>query len=120
MSLTNTLATLIERAERKGEAVKKVRELSIMGNAYWGVSKEAVKNSPMVNQWKVVVDGDIVVVVEHYDTEIFKANVSTKELLHWYGESNSDRDALNGLCANYRLKERFSYRPSKDLFERII
>jgi hypothetical protein len=129
--LTKTLETLIERAERKGTAAKRVREGSIMGNQLWGMSveeqREYVKSTPMVEQWRVTVqrtkqDGEAYknIIVDHYGTEIAFIIVNetrgTTDLHNYYGESNSDRDALNGLCSHYGIDRGFSYRPSTGEF----
>lgn len=126
--LTKTLETLIERAERKGTAVKRVREGSIMGNHMWGMSREAqreyIRSTPMIEQWRVTVGRPnnhyTRIIVEHYGTriaEICRCNRTGKaSLSYYYGESNSDRDALNGLCSHYGIDRGFSYRPSTGEF----
>lgn len=122
--LTKTLETLIERAKRNGTAVKRVREGAIMGG--YGIRNP--KETPMVEQWRVTVviaeqDGNIYenIIVDHYGTGIAhiirNLTQGTTRLHSWYGESNSDRDALNGLCSYYGIDAGFRYRPSKDLFE---
>ena len=134
MALTKTLETLIERAERNGQATKRVREGSIMGNVLWGMSpeeqREYINSTPMIQQWRVTItetEQDGVkyrnVTVDHYGTEIAHIIIDRASgnaaLYNYYGESNSDRDALNGLCGYYGLPHRFSYRPSIDSFELI-
>jgi hypothetical protein len=126
--LSNTLLTLIERAERKGEAQKRVRQGNIMGNAHsWGMTaqqwREYVKSTPIVVQWEVKIYTLAFQTVEvyHYDTLIFKAEnfmPNGWRLLEWYGESASDRDALNGLVYHFGMsgKHSFRYFPSKSLF----
>jgi hypothetical protein len=101
--MNKTLQTLVERAERKGTAIKRVRANQIMGNQYG--------SNEMVNQWEIVIE-DNRVKVYHYDTLIFHV---TKEpgmgwvLQDYYGESKSDADALNGLCRYYHIDMSFSY-----------
>lgn len=125
--LTKTLQTLIERAERKGQATKRVREGAIMGsyNPMW--NPVDVKETPMIDQWRVTIhhastDYDWKhVSVDHYGTCIAEIVVDNgnARLVNYYGESNSDRDALNGLCSYYGIDEGFRYRPSIDKFERV-
>jgi hypothetical protein len=127
MSLTKTLEQLIERAEKKGSAIKRVREASVMGNSYsWGMDvqayREYVKSTPMINQWEVkrYVLSLETVEVYHYDTLIFKAeNYGYWKMVYWYGQSNSDRDALNGLCSHFGINRSFRYLPSKDQFVEV-
>jgi len=108
MALTKTLQTLLERAERKGIAIKRVRYNQIMGNENSGITD-------FVNQWEVkwTVVSDVYKVVEvlHYDTQIacFEYKHGAWCLYNWYGESNADRDALNGLCHHFGVSSRFSY-----------
>lgn len=132
--LSKTLEQLIERAERRGTAVKRVREGSIMGNHMWGMSREAqreyISSTPMIDQWRVTVhrtkqDGRRYrnIIVDHYGTEIafiiIDETRGTVDLHNYYGESNSDRDALNGLCSHYGIDRRFRYRPSIGEFTEV-
>jgi hypothetical protein len=130
MALSKTLEQLLERAERKGTAVKRVREGAVMDNSSWGMTAseraEYIKSTPMINQWEVnryITDGDTAVVeVLHYDTLIakfVKQPYESYELVEWYGQSNTDRDALNGLCSYFGVNRGFRYRPSVDTFEEI-
>ena len=123
MALTKTLEQLIERAERKGTAVKRVRANNIIGNHNSGDTR-------LVDQWRVMVhrahqDGVTYknVVVDHYGTEIAHIIVNetqgTTELYNYYGQSNADRDALNGLCTRYGIDRGFRYRPSIGSFEEV-
>lgn len=129
MALTQTLETLIERAVRKGVAVKRVRECNIMGrnDGTWFMTpeerRERVRQSPMVEQWKVEFnhslnqDGSVFQEwkVYHYDTLIFHCSNTCAGgwiLEDYYGESRTDADALDGLCAEFGINKRFSYRPS--------
>jgi hypothetical protein len=135
MALTKTLQTLIERAERTGRAVKRVREANVMGNlSSWGMTREEqrryIKSSPLIEQWAVTVERTkqdgiqyMNIFVDHYGTEIAHIIVDetrgTPELYKYYGESNSDRDALNGLCSHYGIERGFRYRPSIGQFEEV-
>lgn len=120
MALTKTLATLLERAERKGEAIKRVRYNQIMGNENSG-------NTDFVNQWQVkmytsAVDGATIINVLHYDTLIARIEnfmPNGYRLVYWYGESNADRDALNGLCYLYGINKRFSYSRKNEEFMEV-
>lgn len=126
MSLTKTLQTLIERAERNGQATKRVREGAIMGS--WNIVPEDVKKTPMIDQWRVTIanhDGHAgdwqVISVDHYGTEIACITIDEgiAQLRNHYGESVTDANALSGLCSYYGMSYRFSFKPSKDLFERV-
>lgn len=128
MRLTKTLQTLIERAERKGQAVKRVREGSVMGGYCYDA--EYIKSTPMIDQWRVTItnteqDGMRFknVIVDHYGTEIchivINHTTGERKLHNWYGQSNTDRDALNGLMDYYGLSHGFRYRPSTDKFELV-
>jgi hypothetical protein len=127
MALSKTLQSLLERAERKGTAVKRVREGAVMDNSGWGMTAseraEYIKSTPMINQWEVnryVLSGEVVE-VHHYDTLIakFECKFGEWELTYWYGQSNTDRDALNGLCDHFGVNRGFRYRPSIDSFEEV-
>lgn len=115
--MNKTLASLIERAERKGNAVKRVRANQIMGNENCG-------STDMVNQWEVehvqtfanVSEHFESVKVYHYDTLIFFATNMKGigwVLQDYYGESKSDADALNGLCRYFGIDKGFSYGKSR-------
>ena len=118
--LSKTLETLIERATRKGVATKRVRGYNVMGGHNTGDTR-------MIQQWRVTVidteqDGISYrnVTLDHYGTEIAhiiqdKTN-GVNALHNYYGESNSDRDALNGLMEHYGLPHGFNYRPSINEF----
>ncbi|QDP42791.1 hypothetical protein HWC53_gp071 [Bacillus phage vB_BmeM-Goe8] len=127
MALSKTLEQLLERAERKGTAVKRVREGSVMDSSSWGMSpaerNEYIRSTPMINQWEInryVLSGEVVE-VHHYDTLIakFEHKFGSWDLTYWYGQSNTDRDALNGLCSYFGVKRGFRYRPSVDSFEEV-
>lgn len=115
-ALSKTLRGLIERAERNGSAVKRVREGHVSGNWYYGDKGE------LIDQWKVVVVRNTShehVEVYHYGTliaHIMQVHGQLPALVRYYGESVSDRDALNGLCDYYGIDRQFSYRPSTGEF----
>ena len=99
------LLTLIERAERKGQATRRVGA----GLEQWGVKYET--NGFTHEKVEVF----------HYGTRIFNAEKISNNwhLISWYGESKSDSEALNGLCNYYDIDESFRYRPSLGQFERV-
>lgn len=131
MALTKTLQGLIERAERNGVAVKRIREGLVMGS-YIPMSNysEWAKTTPMIEQWRVTnqkctQDGIEYenIIVDHYGTGIchiiLNKTTGENKLHMWYGESNSDRDALNGLMEYYNLPHRFVHRPVNGGFQMV-
>jgi len=128
MALSQTLLNLIKRAEVKGTAVKRVREGAVMDSSSWGMSplerNEYIRSTPMINQWEVefYILSYPVYVVKHYDTLIarFECVEGEWQLTNYYGESNSDRDALNGLCSHFGVNRGFRYRPSVNSFEEVM
>jgi hypothetical protein len=118
MTLTKTLQQLLERAEKNGVAVKRVREGAVMGNTYG--NREWVKTTPMIEQWRVAclrTGGEkeyIKFTVWHYGTIIAdfgKKHGESWVLNSWYGQSNTDRDTLNALTYHFGISGySFSYR----------
>lgn len=113
-----TLETLIERAERRGTA----------GNGKWEV--EVIRNGSTVKQ-----DGseDIIkiYVVRHYGTEVLKIAqyvnnkngydkpITTPTMGYHYGQSKSDADGLNAVCAYFGMPHRFTYKPVNGGFQMV-
>jgi hypothetical protein len=99
-----------------------------MDSSSWGMSplerNEYIRSTPMINQWEVefYILSYPVYIVKHYDTLIarFECVEGEWQLTNYYGESNSDRDALNGLCSHFGVNRGFRYRPSVNSFEEVM
>lgn len=103
---SKTLETLLARAERKGEANKNGRYMV----GYWG------DVSPLREQWHVTDDGSTLT-VRHWGTQIIKANKKEHTVVDVYGQSNSDRDALNQIFEYLGIKMHAHYYPSRETLE---
>lgn len=109
MELTKGVELLLQKAEKKGEAVKKIRESQIL-------HRKSVTNN-LVNQWKMKIQNDILI-VEHYDTKIAEIDRKNKKILYVYGESQTDAMVINGLCHKYGIDDRFSFSRKHKTFEK--
>ena len=105
-----TLDKLIERAERKGEAVLNGRLVE-----YYGFGIEPYVGD-LEEKYAVVIDGDTVA-LRHWGTQTLKINTVTKEVLDIYGESVSDRDSVNYMLRRYNMPYHVHYYPSREEFE---
>jgi len=108
MKFIKTIETLLERAERKGFARVngRITEYYGFGNTW---------QSELQEKYSVTVEGNIVTLT-HWGTETLKADREAREVLSWYGESNSDRDSMNTLLYLLGIDGGFRYFPSKDEF----
>lgn len=108
--MSNTLEKLIVRAEQRGVANLNGR----MRDRDWV--------GPLREKWHIEIDNNILT-FRHWGTETLKADLTTKKVLEYYGQSNSDRDSLNYVASHFRLPCSFRYRPSIDEFsmtERVV
>lgn len=105
--MSKQIETLIERAERKGEASLNGR----MTYSYGSVGE-------LREKYAIKIDGDILQ-LRHWGTETLVINMNNKTILDWYGESSSDRDSMNYIIDRFNIGGRFKYRPSIDEFSYI-
>lgn len=104
MKFIKTIENLLEKAENKGEAILNGR--MSMG---WGMS------GGLEEKYAIEIDGNKLV-MRHWGTQTIEINLSTEEIVSYYGESNSDRDSLNTLVYCLGIAPNFRYLPSKNLF----
>lgn len=133
MALSQVMRKLLERAEQSGKVeTKRVRQASVMGSyenegmRFMTTSErtEYIKNSPLVSQWSVLVtytenNRYKNIFVDHYGTQILHLVLENGCLssMDWYGQSNTDRDTLNGLMEYFDIPHRFTYRPKNGGFQ---
>lgn len=104
MKFIKTIENLLEKAENKGEAILNGRM-----SLGWGMV------GSLEEKYAIEIDGNKLV-MRHWGTQTIEINLSTKEIVSYYGESNSDRDSLNTLVDCLGIAPNFRYLPSKDLF----
>lgn len=120
-----TLETLIERATRKGEAQTDKWHVMVQRDATGNFTENG---NEIIN---------CTYIVRHYGTpvlHIVQRRVSSglapsaggHDLVHsapvlgnWYGESRSDADALNTVCALFGMPDRFTFRPVNGGFKKV-
>lgn len=105
--MSKQIETLIERAERKGEASLNGR----MTYSYGSVGE-------LREKYAIKIDGDTLQ-LRHWGTETLVIDMNNKTILDWYGESSSDRDSMNYIIRRFNIGGRFKYRPSVDEFSYI-
>ena len=103
--MSTTLTNLIERAQRnkEGKAVLNGRITE------WGGYK-----GPLEEKYAIALEGNAIVRLRHWGTETLVINTVTKEILDYYGESNSDRDSMNFVLDYFDMPKevgRFVHRP---------
>lgn len=104
MKFIKTIETLLNKAENKGQAILNGRYRD--WNGYVGEIEE---------KYAIEIDGNKLI-MRHWGTQTIEINLRTKEIVSYYGESNSDRDSLNTLVYCLGIAPNFRYLPSKDLF----
>ena len=82
MKKIQLIVDLLERAEKKGAAVKRARQ-----RGYWGTGD-------LVEVYRVENDGRAVSLF-HYGTLTAKVDLESMQLVSVYGESRSDADSIN-------------------------
>lgn len=105
--MSKQLEKLIERAERKGEAVLNGR----MTYYYGGVGE-------LEEKYAIKIDGDTLQ-LRHWGTEALVINIAKKKIVEWYGEGVSDRASMNYILSRFGIGGRFRYRPSVNEFSYI-
>ncbi|VEV89147.1 TreP [Staphylococcus phage Stab22] len=104
MKFIKTIENLLEKAENKGEAILNGRM-----NMGWGMV------GALEEKYAIEILGNKLV-MRHWGTQTIEIDLSMKEIVSYYGESNSDRDSLNTLVYCLGIAPNFRYLPSKDLF----
>ena len=108
--MSKLLTNLIERAERTGSANLNGR---IIERDYGHVYKGDLEEKYHIDIHKNILT------FRHWGTETLKADLSTKKVISFYGQSVSDRDSLNYLTNHFSLPYSFRWLPSKDEFQMI-
>lgn len=98
-----SVQNVIIKAEEKGEAIKNNRMRD-----RWGAGE-------LREQYASTNDGKIFT-LRHWGTEILKLNLRTLKILDYYGEGNSDRDAVQTALNYFGIKGDVHYYPSRDEF----
>lgn len=104
--MSKTIAKLIERAERTGSANLNGR---MHDYNYIGSLEE---------KYHIEIH-DNILTFRHWGTDTLKADLSTKKVLEFYGQSVSDRQSLNYVCSHFNLHYSFRWLPSKCEFHMI-
>lgn len=104
MKFIKTIENLLEKAENKGAAILNGRM-----NYGWGMVGD------LEEKYAIEIDGNKLI-MRHWGTQTIEINLSTKEIVSYYGVSNSDRDSLNTLVYLLGIAPNFRFLPSKDLF----
>lgn len=104
MKFIKTIENLLERAEQKGQAILNGRM-----TYGWGAKGE------LEEKYAIEIE-DNKLIMRHWGTQTIEIDLSTKEIISYYGESVSDRDSLNTLLYLLDIEGKFRYLPSKDLF----
>ena len=104
MKKIKTIASMVEKALRTGEANKNGRM------SYWGGYKGTLEE-----QYNISVSEDILR-MRHWGTETLVIDLTLNEVIEHYGESNSDRDSMNTVLGELGIPGTFRYFPSKDKF----
>lgn len=99
-----TIEKLLKKAQEKGQA-------RINGRMAldWGMVGE------LREKYAIEID-DNILTMRHWGTQTIEIDLSTNEIISYYGESNSDRNSLNTLVGLLGIKSNFRYFPSKNLF----
>ena len=103
MKYIKTIENLLEKAENKGKAILngRYRDYGYVGD--------------LEEKYAIEIDGNKLI-MRHWGTQTIEINTDTKEIVSYYGQSNSDRDSLNTLVDCLGIAPNFRYLPSKNLF----
>ena len=104
MKYIKTIENLLEKADNKGHAILNGRM-----SLGWGMIGE------LEEKYAIEIDGNKLI-MRHWGTQTIEIDLIRKEIVSYYGESNSDRDSLNTLVDCLGIAPNFRYLPSKDLF----
>ncbi len=103
MKFIKTIENLLDKAEKKGQA--------ILNGRYF----EGYGFSDLQEKYAIEIDGNKLI-MRHWGTQTIEIDLNNKEIVSYYGESNSDRDSLNTLVYCLGMEPNFRYLPSKNLF----
>ena len=103
-----TVETVINRAAVKGEAIKNGRLRTFIP---W----QGVDVGDLREQYAATNDGHTFT-LRHWGTEILKLDLDNHSIIDYYGESNSDRDAINTAFMHFGFKQYAYYRPANGGF----
>lgn len=72
---------------------------------------------PLESKYSAMIE-DNVLTFTHWGTKTLELNLNDNTVLYYYGESISDRDALNNVLEYFNVSwlGRFHFYPSKELF----
>lgn len=101
--MSKTLEKLIQKAEKNGVAILngRMRDYNYVGH--------------LEEKYAIEIENNILE-LRHWGTVTLKLDLTKKEVLHWYGESNSDRDSMNFVLRYYSFSGGFRFRPSINEF----
>lgn len=105
MKFIKTIETLYQKAQETGFA----RINGRMSFGYGGLVGD------IEEKYAIKIE-DEELTMRHWSTVTIKVNLNTKEIIEYYGESNSDRDSLNTLVYLLGIEPNFRYLPSRNLF----
>ena len=108
--MSKTLSKLIERAERTGSANLNGRMVYYDYGSYY--------KDDLREKYHIEIDNNILE-FRHWGTTTLVADLSTKEVSQFYGESVTDRQSLNFIASHFNLPYYFRYLPSKCEFHMI-
>jgi len=93
----------IVKALESGEAIKngRIRDR-------WGAG-------PLREQYAATLNGDTFS-LRHWGTEILRLDLDTNTVVRYYGEGNSDRDAVQTALNHFNVSANAHYYPSTDSF----
>ena len=101
--MSKTLDKLVERANKKGEAI-------LNGRTWTGYGYSDLREK------YAITDNGTIVTLRHWGTETLVINKEAGTIVSWYGESRSDADSMNYILSTFRINGGFRYFPSQDRF----
>lgn len=111
MKYIKTIKDLFEKASEREDGTANINgRISYYGGA----------QGDLQSKYKITFTKDHVS-LEHWGTEIIAIDTTKEQVVNWYGESNSDRDAINMLLYLLSMDNRYYaiYRPSSVGFKVI-
>ena len=104
MKYLKTIENLFEKARNNNDGVANINGRP---SYYFGEKGE------LQSKYRITFTANNIF-MEHWGTEIIDINTAEKQVVAWYGESNSDRDAINMLLYLLSMDHKYLaiYRPS--------